>query len=82
MSIIGKKQEIVDNYSCYDQYGETCESDCKNCAKDLLEDLNALEKEIRADERLNVLEYLSRNGYIRFGFEPSYFMERMGKDGV
>lgn len=38
MSISDKKQEIIDNYHCYDQHGE-CLEDCDNCMKALSDDL-------------------------------------------
>lgn len=56
MSVIEKKEAIAVNYHCNDIHGETCVDTCTTCERYLRDDLDELEKEIRADERAKVIE--------------------------
>lgn len=57
-----KREEIIQEYHCYDSHGELC-CDCDECKKALADDLDDFESEIRAEERRKFAEWLINSKY-------------------
>lgn len=77
MSVIEKKEVIAANYRCNDIHAETCVDTCATCERYLRDDLDELEKEIRADERAKTIRLLNDGSYL---FDTDEWGEPLGRN--